>query len=149
MIKTQDKLIDGQKVEVTQLPARRGLKLKLKITRLVGPALGKLIGAKGQTESFLDSDIDISEMLEKLFENVDEETLMNLIQEILVTTRVDGQEVAKDEVFDMVFADGYALMYKVVWYTLEVNFKSFLELMGIGKANSKGQTQTQKKRNKG
>jgi len=130
MIETKEKKIDDRAVMVTQFPGRRALFFKTRLLKLVGPSVTQLFTGKG-----LDASLDFSTMskaLDKLSENLKEDEYVKFVLDLLQCTRLDGQEIT-DMVFDSEFAGNLLLMYKILWFTLEVNYGSFFGQSGIGK----------------
>jgi len=133
-LKTRDKKIGDLETSVTELPARRAVRLKTKLIKLLGPSLGKLAdGMHEFTEETLDNInvTTIGDAIEKLADRLNENDYVDLIMEILQHTRIGGREVT-EELFDDVFAGRLDVMYKVVMFTLEVNYGSFFGEGGIG-----------------
>lgn len=139
MIKTEERTIDGKKVVVTQLPARKSIAQKIKLFRIFGPAFGKIMEGSGNV---LDKEIDFADVIQKLFQNIDENSFIPLVQDLFITTTVDGMQVNKDTEFDLVFSENLMLVYKVIGFTLEVNYKSFLGEKAIGLLKGKFQAQS-------
>lgn len=144
MYEAKDKEIDGHKVTVTQWPARKALTVKLRLVRAIGPGLGEIIGGmKGTEESVLDSDMDLSKVttaLEKLLSALDEATFMALIKTLISSVRVDEVDMSNEKEFDMMFTSKLELLYKVIWFVLEVNYGSFFGEGGIGEAVEKAKS---------
>jgi len=135
MIETKEKTIDGRKITVTQFPGRRGLKLKTRLAKLLGPTIfTALKSVSGKSENILDKDINLETAagaIEKLLERIDENIWEALVFELLSMTRINGQEVTS-EIFDVEFAGSFVTLYKILAFILEVNYKDFLGLTGIG-----------------
>lgn len=128
---TQETNIDGKSIRVTQLPAGRGWKLFMKLSRTLFPAIAGLVGA---VKSWEELDIDntgLQKAVELLMTELEPEKSEALIKEILQLTWVDGQESVRN--FDLLFQGEYLFLLKVVKYTLEVNYKSFLPEDGMAK----------------
>jgi len=126
ILETKSKNIDGFEVSVTVFPGLHGLKIKGKLLRFLGPALGKAVSAIKQNKSglsnVLDSEIDfgaIGEAVAALVENIDD-NIINLFLELLSNTSIDNQDVKK-EVIDVKFAAKYFSLYKILLYVIEVN----------------------------
>jgi hypothetical protein len=131
MIQEKTKQIDGHNISVTQFPGRRALALKTKLIRLLGTPIAKLIADVKK----IDADMDLSKMagaVEALVSNLDEKDFVPFVLEMLQCTRIDGKEI-NDGVFDLEFAANLSLMYKILWFVLEVNFGDFFDKAGIGK----------------
>lgn len=130
MIETKEKEIDGATYAVTQFPGRKALTLKVRLLSVVGPSLLSTIGAvKGGTgEVEIDS---LGGAAQKLVDNLSKEGAVNLVMELLSSTRRDGHEITP-QLFDMEFAGKLDTVWKVVWWVLEVNYGSFFAGKGIG-----------------
>lgn len=129
MIETKEKYIDGHKYTVTQFPARRALTLKTKLVKLVAPSLFTAMSGQKQGASVLDMPLD--KAINMLVERLDEDHLINLIFELLASTRRDGKELNESH-FNMVYAGNFGELYKALFFILEVNFGSFFQEIGIG-----------------
>lgn len=134
MIQTKNKTIAGRDIMVTQYPGRKSIEIKAKLFKLLGSSLVRLFsGTEAFDLSSLSSAIDI--FIDKL--NPKEFTAFVL--ELLQSTRIDGKEIT-DSVFDTEFAGEMSLMYKILGYTLEVNYGNFFGEAGIGKILTKMKT---------
>ena len=125
MIETKEKVIDGATYSVTQLPARRALKLKAKLFRMFGPL-------------FITSDAN---NLQALCNSLDENKIESLVLEMLQQVRKNGQELT-ESTFDMEFAGDMAGVYKVLIFVIEVNYGNFFSMLNIG-LPSFGEKQTE------
>lgn len=141
-IETKEKTIDGKRITVVQLPARRALKLQAKLVKLFGSSLAALLsGSKGSIDANLTPAV-LSGAVEKLAANLEENDFLRLVLEILQSTRVDNQEAGAESTFDQLFAGSFLFMYKVVGFTLEVNYADFFDAGGIGSLLEKARPAT-------
>jgi hypothetical protein len=131
MIKTQEKVIAGHTILVTQYPGRKALTYKARIVKLMGSSIARLF-SEGKQFSFDTFTPAVDELLEKLYP----EDFTAFVLDLLQSTRIDGKEISS-QVFDMEFAGDLPLMYKILWFTLEVNYGSFFGEAGIGKILTK------------
>ena len=132
MIETKEKTIDGHNVMVTQFPGRRALLFKTRLIKLIGPSIAQMFTGENPLDGKeLDFSI-IAKALDKLAETLNEDEYVKFVLDLLQYSRFDGQEI-KESVFDTEFAGNLLLMYKVLWFTLEVNYGSFFGESGIGK----------------
>ncbi|MEE9374559.1 MAG: hypothetical protein V3V00_16000 [Saprospiraceae bacterium] len=125
-LQTSNTKIEDREVLTTAYPARRGLKLKIKLSRLLIP--------------FLDQDtdnLDLALISKTLTENLTEDKVEDLIFEILMSTHVDSKDVSDHTQFDVVFSADFGFLYKVLYYVLEVNYGSFLDMMGLTEKKKK------------
>ena len=130
-VETRDKVIDGKKITVTQFPGRKALFYKVKLIKLFGSSIGAMLAqAKGLT-----AQVDMSVFaaaMDKLATTVDEGEFTRFVLELLQLTRIENVPITEAS-FDMEFAGNLLSMYKILWFTLEVNYGSFFGENGIGK----------------
>ena len=137
MYKQESKDISGVKVQVTKFPGRMGLMLKLKLLKIVLPIIPK--------DESSGSDV-MSNIATALTNHADEE-IFDIILELLNQTIVDNKPVGEQAHFDIVFSGDFGLLYEVITYILEVNYKSFLDMIGMGEKVKKGSKTLSPKRN--
>lgn len=113
MIETREKIIDGATYMVTQLPARRALRLKAKLVKLFGGL-------------FMASD-----SLQTVFATLDENQFEALCMEMMQGVRKNGVELTP-ATFDLEFAGDMAGVYKLLLFIIEVNYANFFSMLGIG-----------------
>jgi hypothetical protein len=134
VLKTQEKTIDDRTVKITEFAARRKLLLQVKLVKLVGPAIGAAAGgARGS--GLLDSKIGpeaIGAAVQKLADAMDPQSFFQLAMELLQDTWVDGKDIKTDAAFDAAFEHSLVFLYKVLGFSLEVNFSDFFGKGGIG-----------------
>lgn len=120
------------KVVVTAFPARRAIKMQIKIARLITPLLANI---DTSDKSEITKSLNSGTIASALKGSLDEDKIEKLILELLETTTVDNQVIGKgNEVhFDMLFAGELGLLFDVIKFVVEVNFSSFLEKLGISK----------------
>jgi hypothetical protein len=135
--KQEKKKISGYEVQVTKFPGRQGLALKFKLLKMVLPII-----PKDETSG---ADV-MSNIAKALTEHTDEE-IIDIILELLGQTLVDNKPVGEEVHFDMVFSGDFGLLYEVITYILEVNYKSFLDMIGMGEKVKKGTKSLTPKRN--
>lgn len=135
MIESKERIVNGAKYYVSQFPARRALKLQIKLIKLLAPSLfTSLDGYKG---NILDADIgnlSFGRAAEMLVNRLDEHDLENLIMELFSMTRREGKEITP-QLFDLVYAGNFGELFQAIAFVLEVNFASFFQQIGIGKLN--------------
>lgn len=135
MIKTRTEKINGKDISVTQLPARRAIRLKAKLLKLLAPTFGALFeGApKVRTLSSIDiQPVTIGKAMERLAETLEPTEYESLILESLSGTKIDNADITP-QVFDIVFGGEMLFLYKVIWFSLKVQFEDFFGEGGIGK----------------
>lgn len=156
MIETKEKVIGDVTYAVTQLPARRSLKLKAKLIKLFGPALTQLLltsqdKQEKKPEEMSDEErkeadgidavdkVRINELrkaslvkgVQLLAEKLDDKTYDELIMELLQGVRRNGAEL-NSALVDTCFAGQLATLYQVIWFVIEVNYADFFPSSGTG-----------------
>jgi len=131
MIETMEKHINGANYTVTQLPARRALRLKARLIKLFGPVLAQFFVTASKESNDNEKKSDIVKAIEMLGMNLDENSFETLITEMLNGVRKNGVELNSSTI-DIEFAGDMATIYQVVLFVIEVNFSNFLEMIGIG-----------------
>jgi hypothetical protein len=135
-LETQEKQIGDQTVYVTPFVARKSLSILHKLSSKLGPAIGELVkGADTKEGLTLGSNFDlsvISPALEKLFTQLPEKEFMELVKDLLLSTRVGAFDVSVPQNFDVVFSQKFLFLFKVLAFVVQVNFSDFFEDTGIG-----------------
>ncbi len=125
---THEKNINGRLFRVSQFPTMRGYKIFHRLAKGLIPAIASVFGSlSGDAEKISELDIDgdgLGKAIEMLFTELDEDKSEALIRDLLSLTFVDGQEVMPQ--FDVLFQGDYGTLFKVLAFSVEVNFKSFL-----------------------
>lgn len=133
MIETQEKEINGNRYSVTQMTARRALRMKAKLLKQFGTALAEIFlpSEDKPIEGAGFSKKEAVSALQALSCELDERAFELLVMELLSGVRKDGVELT-EAIVDMEFAGDLATLFKVIWFVLEVNFSSFFGESGIG-----------------
>ena len=134
MLKTQEKTIDSRSVKITEFAARRKLVLQIQLVKLVGPAIGAAAGGS-RGSGIMDSKIGpeaISNAIQKLADAMEPASFVQLTMALLSDTWVDGKEIKTDAEFNVAFEHSLVFLYKVLGFSLEVNFGDFFGRGGIG-----------------
>jgi len=125
VLRTETKVIDNDKFECTIFPGLQGLRLKGRLLKFIGPGIGKAF--KGVSfekgKSVLDNDIDLSvvgQAIEGLVEQLDNESVIQLILDLLSFTRMNGQSIDKN-IINMKFAGEYTKLYKAIFFVIDAN----------------------------
>lgn len=133
MIETKEKTINGAKYQVTQMTARRALKMQAKLLKLFGASLAHIFLPSGDQPmdgaSF--SKDEAIKALKELAIEIDDNTFEKLVIELLSGVRKDGIEL-NEGVIDLEFAGELNTLFQVIWFVLEVNFSFFFGEGGIG-----------------
>ncbi len=149
-LKPVTRIIDGHSVEVTPFPARPALLYKYKLLQLLGGPLidlikGPIAGllkrvkpgtavSREQLAGFLDLDLKLDGLTSHIFDTLDPEKSTELIFDMCACVRFDNHEMTETFI-NATFASSLSKLYRIFFFVLEVNYKDFLELLGItGKA---------------
>lgn len=128
-IKTQEKTIAGRQFRCQQLPARRAMRLAVKLGRLFGPAVTKALGGAGPKATIADLNVGgLSEALTLLFERLTESEADLLISDLLASTFIqaaDGTWVELLPVLDLELAGNLKAIFGALAFSVEVNFGDF------------------------
>ena len=112
-----------------QFNASQGLKVWVKLVKVLGAPLGVVINnLVGKEKKGLDK-IDLKELsldtaVQMLANNIDADDTVELIKEICSTVLFEGKRV--NEIFDVHFQGQYTQLFEVLYVALEVNYKDFL-----------------------
>lgn len=128
MIETREKEIDGSTYSVTQMTARRALRMQARLLKLLGPAASALFVAA--TKDLKSADDSIPKAIAYLGENLDEKTFDSLVMELMAGVRKDNHELTPATI-DMEFAGDLNTLFLVLKFVLEVNFGDFFSEKGI------------------
>jgi len=133
MIETIEKTIDGKKYSITQMTARRALRMKAKLMKIFGSSLAEIfLPSSDEPISGLGfSKKEAVSAMTNLALQLDDSTFDSLIVELLSNVRKEGVELT-ESVIDFEFAGDLFTLFKVIWAVLEVNFGSFFGESGIG-----------------
>jgi len=115
MIETIEKIIDGDTYMVTQLPARRALRMKAKLLKV----FGSLFLGSGENS------------LKSMCMSLDENQFESLCMELIQGVRKNGVELVP-ATFDLEFAGDMGGLYKLIIFILETNYSNFFSLFNIG-----------------
>lgn len=139
---TQHLMIDGKACVVVQFPGMEGLKIWTTLIKILGPSvavLGKGFGegikdikSIDSVSKLLDKDIDmdkifssVSEALVLANDNLNEDLVEQIVLRILACTKVDNVEINLQS-FNLMFSGNYGSLFKILAFTLKVNYSSFL-----------------------
>lgn len=128
MIETLEKEINGSKYSVTQLPARRALKLQAKLAKILGPCCSEIFIAAGKDVDSADS--IIPKAISLLLDKIDDKTFDEFVVEMLQGVRKSGIELTASTV-DLEFAGNLNELFLVLKFVLEANFSDFFSGGGI------------------
>lgn len=143
-LSTQHHTIEGRSIVVVQYPGMEGLKIWTNLVKLLGPSVALLGKALGGTDvkdinvsKVMDLDLDLdtlfssmSEALVMATDKMDEHIVEQLVMRMLSGTKIDNKEIDTNS-FNIMFAGNYGLLFKVLAFTLKVNYSSFLGDRGL------------------
>lgn len=133
-IDKQETVIDGIHVCVVQWTARTAIKNKIKLGIVLGPVLKQLGPLLAKGKQALEEDVLVLvDIFEKLAIQLEDSKFDKFVEMVFSTTFLNDREFSWSE-FDTVFTGKILSFYKTIFFALEVNYKSFLDEMGIGKA---------------
>jgi len=160
MKKPEIRLIEDIEIKVKKRSVRDRIALKFRLANLLGVSVVELLGMLFQ-EYRLTGSIDIG----KLAKNVDEEKLVNVIGGLLtrltpdkadkiIMDLLDGvwandlplveNNEENEDVFENLFDENIALMYKILGFVLEVQLKTFFFKGSITDALKQAEVEKQK-----
>lgn len=143
----QDREIDGHAVTCIQIPAEDSLSVLFKLTKMLGVPLFRFlkgfveqvlagVDAEGGSEEVAaklvetldDSDFDIFEQVVDAFaERLDEAMAFEVIYALFKHVTVDNMVIDGREAFNRAFSGEVLLVFKVLRFALEVNYRGFSE----------------------
>lgn len=153
---TQQKIIDGKTCIVVQYPGMEGLRIWTSLVKILGPSMLSLgkglgdnikgIGDLSDLSAIIDSDLDIEKIFSSLSEslvmasnNLDEDIVEQLVLRMLSSTKVDNVEINSTS-FNIMFSGNYGMLFKLLAFTLKVNYSSFLGDRGLSTDTSQSQS---------
>ena len=127
MIQNKEIVINGNTYTVTQMPARRALKVQAKLMKLLGGAFSHTITAKDKQDMIK----QFPKIISLLVEQIDEKTFDSFVMELVeYYVRKNGKEIT-DKNFDLEFAGSLNELFLLLQFILEVNFSDFFSEGGI------------------
>lgn len=128
MIDCFERLIGENTYTITQLPARRALRLQAKLFKLLSPSLSILLSPENEN---MTRHIEmVPKSLSLLSESLDDKTFDLLVIEIMQGVRRNGKEIT-DKTIDLEFAGELNELFLVMKEVLEVNYGDFFRQGGI------------------
>lgn len=123
MIETKQITLGDSVYTVTQMPARRALRVQAKLMKMIGPAFAQTL-----TASKLENPDDhLPKIVAHLVEQLDENTFDTFILELVEhSVRKDGKEINAQS-FDLIFAGKLNELFLLLKFILEVNFSDFFQ----------------------
>lgn len=128
MIETKEKEINGVLYSVTQLPARRALRLQSKLVKLLGSSVANLFSEGSTNKDLLKA---FPKAVTALSNQLDEKSFDNLVNELVeYNLRIDGKEFNIRD-FDLFFSGKLNDLFLLLAFILQVNFMDFFLTGGI------------------
>ena len=132
MMKTQETSIDGMRFRCTQMSGMRGFLLTNDLLQLAAPMLGQLGSLKPGAKLGELPLGEVANALAAALPNLTRERQEQLTRELLeqcVVVRNGAQQPVLD-VFDELFQGAALTAYKLLAFSLKVNFASFFAALG-------------------
>lgn len=124
MLDCQQKEIDGQVFSVEMLDSKSARAAFVRLTRILGPSLSAL--AKSKETNLLNIDHSIAlDALSQLFASMSEEDLEFFCDKFRAKTKIPVAGTY-GPLPDAIFAGKMTLLFKWLWFCLEVNYSDFL-----------------------
>lgn len=140
-IEAKTKIIDDQSVYVLPLLGETAALVFYQLQKCIAPAIVQALGAlnissgkKIDVKKIFDSDIDIASLsgaIDSIHEKMTAAEWLSFLKTALSRTTVNDRAVGDKAHFDEVFSGKILLLYKVLWFSLEVNFGDFFDAVGF------------------
>jgi hypothetical protein len=128
MIEAKTKQISGSTYTVTQMAARRALRMQAKLMKLLGPSAGVILSQADKSAK--EADQCLPQAITLLVSQLDEKTFDLLVMELLEGVRKDNIELTP-QVVDLEFAGNLNELFLLLQFVLEVNYSDFFQAGGI------------------
>jgi hypothetical protein len=127
---TREIEISGVTYLVTQLPAKKGQALLVRLVKLLGPGVGSFVGGLGRGAEDTDSAIalGVGDAIHDLAARLNEAEVGGVLEEFAKRTTVVKSEdvhVVLSSIYDDHFAGAYDQLMVWARFCLEVNYRSF------------------------
>jgi hypothetical protein len=140
-IEPQTKIIDSNEVYVLPLLGETATLVFYQLQKCIAPAIVQALGAlnissgkKIDVKKIFDSEIDIASLsgaIDSIHEKMKAAEWLSFLKTALSRTTVNDRAVGDKAHFDEIFSGKILLLYKVLWFTLEVNFGDFFDAVGF------------------
>ena len=126
---TQDKTFGEITARVEPLGAKKGRRLLVKLSRIVAPALGALVGSGSAVDL---GPAKLERMATLLATHMHEDDVDALLTTMIPQTRFKKDEssdfvAGTEAIFDLLFAGRYMDQLRFLAFCLEVNYAGFLD----------------------
>jgi len=133
--KVENTTINDVAYSCTQYPAVEALTFKLKVIKVLGPAIGSIIPALSKSDDEDNSTNQLSALtngIEKLFESASPEEIIKLMVDMLTTghTKRDGKRLTESLFNEVYSGDNLSEAYKAFIWVLRVNYSAFFKGKG-------------------
>ena len=118
--------IDGTNYSTSPLPATKSLAVLTRLTKMVGETLLVIASRGAAALDDIDEDV-IAFTVRQLVERLDEREVDQTVRDLLAGMRCAGVEKDVVQVFDAHFAGRLMHLFKVLQYSLEVNYSDFFD----------------------
>lgn len=118
------KSVNGKDYVFYQFGASEGLKVWLRILKIIGTPIGALASKATSGIKTEVRELGIDKAVEMLCQNMEADEVLILIKDVLSQVTYDGKRL--NDIFDVHFAGAYMQIFDVLYVSLEVNYKDFL-----------------------
>lgn len=123
-MKTETKHINGKKVTIVLLGAREGIKISMKLGKVVVPTFAQMITSlTGKDESSEAPKVPFKELVEACFDRIDELDIDSMAELLFQGATVNDFPLKIDSYFQA----NYGEFIDFLAFALEANFGSFFE----------------------
>ena len=123
-MKTQTKHINGKKVTIIILGAREGIKMSMKLGKVVVPTFAQMLSSlTGNKEAEEAPKVPFKELVEACFDRIDELDIDSMAELLFQGATVDDFPLKVDSYFQ----GNYGEFIDFLAFALEANFGSFFE----------------------
>ena len=123
-MKTETKIINGKKVTIILLGAREGIKISMKLGKVVVPTFAQMMTSLAGKDGNADAPkVPFKELVEACFDKIDELNLDSMEELLFKGATVDDFPLKIDSYFQA----NYGEFIDFLAFALEANFGSFIE----------------------
>lgn len=121
-----EKTIDGTAYQIGQATTSKQLKILTRLNKLIMEPLGVLAGDSKNLQQGKEMKLDIEACCKALAGNLEEETVLATVKELMEVVIANGKAVE----FDLHFQGRLKHLFKVVYAVLEAQYGDFFEGLG-------------------
>ena len=121
--RTESKIIGDHEYSVTQWPAERAMLMKLRVLKIIGPAMASLVGKDGDGQEAG----ALEHGLQALFASATPEEIMGLVKDCVVGVACDGTKLTSTAFTEHFSGDALFEVYQVFAFVMQVNYGNFLK----------------------